>query len=85
MKNLMYFISGIIFVFLISATTVSVITVKPQTPKHYLTKSFVMEYDSENVRDYVKLQIKNGWILKEIEGANNGQYRSTWIVVMEKY
>jgi hypothetical protein len=29
--------------------------------------------------------VKSGWQLKEVEGANYSEYRSTWIVVMEKY
>jgi hypothetical protein len=29
--------------------------------------------------------MRKGWILKEVEGANDGQSASTWLVVMEKY
>lgn len=85
MKQAFYFILGITLVILTSATTVSVMTVKPSKPKLTLVKSFWLESDSEQVAEYIKNQIKNGYILKSVAGANDGQYNSTWIVVMEKY
>lgn len=85
MKKAFYFMLGIALVILTSATTVSVMTVKPAKPKSTLVKSFWSEGDSENVAEYIKNQIKSGYILKSVEGANDGQYMSTWIVVMEKY
>ena len=60
-------------------------TVKPAPPKLFTVKSFRYESDSENVASYIKDQIKKGWILKEVEGANYEQHTTTWIVVMEKY
>lgn len=76
---------GITLIMLTSATTVSVMTVKPAKPKLTLVKSFWSENNSEQVAEYIKNKIKNGYILKSIEGANDGKYHSTWIVVMEKY
>jgi len=85
MRKLFYFIAGVIFVTLISATTVSVMTVKPQKPKITLVQYFRMQEDAENIKNYISKMIKSGWQLKEVEGANDGKYASTWIVVMEKY
>ena len=85
MKNTIYFMLGIALVILTSATTVSVMTVKPEKPKLTLIKSFWLESDSEQVAKYIKNQVKNGYILKSVEGANDGQSYSTWIVIMEKY
>jgi hypothetical protein len=85
MKQIFYFILGIALVILTSTTTVSVMTVKPAPPKLFTVKSFGYESDSDNVASYIKDQIKKGWILKEVEGANDGQFASTWVVVMEKY
>lgn len=85
MKNTFYFMLGIVLVILTSATTVSVMTVKPAKPKLTLVKSFLSEIGSEQVAEYIKNQVKNGYILKSVEGANNGKYQSTWIIVMERY
>ena len=76
---------GITLIMLTSATTASIMTVKPLKPKLTLVKSFLLESDSEQVAEYIKNQIKNGYILKSVEGANDGRYYSTWIVIMEKY
>jgi hypothetical protein len=85
MKQIFYFILGIALVVLTSATTVSVMTVRPAQPKQFMVKNFIHETDCEQVGIYIKQQMKKGWILKEVEGANDGQYASTWVVVMEKY
>jgi len=85
MKNAFYFILGIALVVLTSAATVSVMTVKPAPPKLYTITHFDAEIDSEIVANYISQQMKKGWILKEVEGANKGIDHSTWIVVMEKY
>lgn len=85
MKNVFYFVLGIALVITTSATTVSVMTVKNAPPKLFIVKSFGFESDSENVAIYIKDQMKKGWILKEFEGANDGEYHSTWVVIMEKY
>lgn len=85
MKKAFYFILGIALVILTSATTVSVMTVKPQPPRMYMVKNFNGVWSSEKVGTYINQQMKEGWELKEVEGANQGEYDSTWIVVMVKY
>jgi hypothetical protein len=85
MKKAFYLILGIALVVLTSATTVNIMTVKPAPPKLYMVKTFTKEYSCENVGNYISQQMKKGWILKEVEGANDGQSYSTWVVVMEKY
>jgi hypothetical protein len=85
MKKAFYFILGVSLIILTSATTVSVMTVKPETPKQFIIKSFIYEADSEDVAKYIKVQMKQGWILKSVEGANYSRDYSCWIVVMEKY
>lgn len=82
MKN---FILGCLFILLTAAGTVSIMTVKPAKPKSVLIKSFTYQGDSDNVAEYVRQKIRSGYILKSVDGANDGQYNSTWIVVMEKY
>ena len=85
MKNLFYFIVGVIFITLISATTVSVMTVKPQTPKLFIVQNFSFQNNSEPVSRFIQEKLKQGWILKQVSGSNDGRYRSCWIVVLEKY
>jgi len=85
MKNIFYILLGVALVILTSATTVSVMTIKPAQPKVFIVKSFTYETNSGNVARYIKDQMKKGWILKEVEGANDGEFASTWVVVMEKY
>lgn len=85
MKQAFYFILGIALVILTSATTVSVMTVKPAQPKLFMVKTFIYKQDSKEIGIFIKEQMKKGWILKEVEGANDGQYASTWVVVLEKY
>lgn len=85
MKKAFYFILGLSLVILTSATTSSVITVKPAPPKQFFVKNFSDVYDCEAVGVFIREQIKKGWILKAVEASNKGQYSSTWVVVMEKY
>lgn len=85
MKNAFYVLLGITLIILTSATTVSVMTVKPAKPKYFICKFFKNQSDAEEVNDFVKTQMKKGWVLKEIEGANDSKTFSTWIVIMEKY
>lgn len=82
MKN---FILGCLFILLTAAGTASIMTVKPATPKTFCTKYFSSEIDAKYVEKYIHAKMKQGWILKAVEGANYGETRSTWIVVMEKY
>jgi hypothetical protein len=85
MKNLFYFIAGVFFVTLISATTVSIMTVKPQTPKLFIVKNFNFENNSESVSEFIQEKLKQGWILKQVSGSNDSEDHSCWIVVLEKY
>jgi hypothetical protein len=79
MKNLFYFLLGVMFVALISATTVSIMTVQPAKPKAVLVFSENCKFDCvEKIKQYTK----EGYIVKCVAGTNN--YRD-WIVVMEKY
>jgi hypothetical protein len=85
MKQAFYFILGIALVVLTSATTISVMTVKPATPKYFIVKSFDMESYSENQQEeYIREMMKKGWILKSQSLAGT-QYSTHGIVVMEKY
>jgi hypothetical protein len=85
MKNITTIFLGILMVVLLSATTVKIMTVKPAKPRYMQVKYFTNEYDAENVADYISYKLSNGWILKEVEAANDNKYNSTWIVVVEKY
>ena len=82
MKNAFYFIAGVLFITLISATTVSIITVKPSLPK--ATIIFSNDYREDEFIDKIKTYVKQGYVVKSIAGAGK-QYTDTWIVVMEKY
>lgn len=81
MKNVFYLILGIALVVLTSATTVSVMTVKPQKPK----ATIVLDTDigESDIRKQIYRYIKEGYIVKSIAGTS--QYGGAWIVVMEKY
>lgn len=75
---------GIALVILTSATTVSVITVKPTTPKYFIVKEFRdADYGDEQAK-YIQKMIKKGWLLKSQSLAGK-QYSIYGIVVMEKY
>jgi hypothetical protein len=79
MKNLFYFLLGVMFVALISATTVSIMTVQPAKPKAVLAFSENSKFDCvEKIKQYTK----EGYIVKCVTGTNN---HGDWIVVMEKY
>jgi serine kinase of HPr protein (carbohydrate metabolism regulator) len=82
MKHLFYLVLGILIVILTSATTVSVMTVKPATPKSVAV--FSDNYSNEELMDKIKSYVKKGYVLKSIAGSGK-QYTDTWIVVMEKY
>jgi hypothetical protein len=80
MKHLFHFLLGVMFVALISATTVSIMTVRPATPKSVL----VFGADSQNsCVNSIKEYVKQGYIVKSVAGTS--QYGMSWIVVMEKY
>lgn len=85
MKNLFYFIAGVFFITLISATTVSVMTVKPAVPKSIIVKSFRTMYGMEaDIEEYINTMVKNGYVVKSVAMMNDGS-RSNGIVVVEKY
>lgn len=86
MKTTIYFIAGIVFSALISATTVSVMTVKPQMPKNTIVKPFWGAFGiQEDMTSYIKYKIKQGYIVKSLclDSEENGYQRG--IVIMEKY
>lgn len=81
MKQITYFIAGILFIALISATTISVMTVKPATPKGVV----VLTSDSgiSDIELSIKEYVKKGYIVKSVAGTS--QYGMSWIAIMEKY
>jgi hypothetical protein len=81
MKKAFYFMLGIALIILTSATTVSVMTVKPATPKHFIVKHF---YETEKQSSFIGNMMKKGWILKSQSLAGGDSY-IYGIVVMEKY
>lgn len=83
MKNIIYFIAGIIFVALISATTVSVMTVKPQLPTSTIAVYFGNDIirPSIDVANFINKKSREGYILKTVVVD---KYANA-IVVMEKY
>jgi hypothetical protein len=75
---------GIALVILTSATTVSVMTVKPATPKYFVVKEFIdADYRCEQA-EYIQKMIKKGWVLKSQSLAGK-KHTIYGIVVMEKY
>jgi hypothetical protein len=80
MKNTIYLILFIIGMILTSATTATIMTVKPATPKYVITFSCENHRDMQiNINKYVK----NGYVIKTI--AANGDYYKLYFIVMEKY
>jgi hypothetical protein len=79
MKTLIYFIAGVLFVTLISATTVSVMTVKPATPKS--TVVFYKTWGDElKTMNKIQQYVKEGYIYRaSIETDTRA------IIIMEKY
>lgn len=86
MKNLFYFLLGLSLITLTSVTTAKVIKTEPKLPKSTLVKSFWGAYDIEkNMENYIKSQIKKGYIVKTLclDSEENGYQRG--ILIMEKY
>ena len=80
MKNIIYLILFVIGMVLTSATTATIMTVKPAVPKSIIT----FYYDNpKDIQININKYIKNGYIIKII--AANGDYHKTYFVVMEKY
>jgi len=84
MKNAFYFTLGIALIVLTSATTVSVMTVKPATPKYFVVKEFINANNNDVQAKYIREMIKKGWILKS-QSLAGIQHTFYGIVVMEKY
>ena len=85
MKNLFFFIAGVFFVTLISAGTISVMTVKPQTPKLTIVKPIRAMFGIEDdIADYVKSMVKQGYVVKSIAIIDDESW-SKGVIVMEKY
>jgi hypothetical protein len=84
MKNLNYFLTGILFVLLISAGTVSKTTVVPATPKSVFVKTFFGDNAEDKIKAFILQESKKGWILKPHSLAGGDMYYRG-IVVMEKY
>lgn len=82
MKNTFYFILGICLIVLTSATTVSVMTVKPATPKYVMVKYFKSDYSY--AEKFISKAYSSGYILNKIERIG-GESTGHFIVVMEKY
>lgn len=64
-----------------SATTVSIMTIKPALPKS--TVVFSTEYGVDDCVRNIKTYLNKGYAVKSVAGTTI--YGSTWIVVMEKY
>jgi hypothetical protein len=78
MKNAFYFTLGIALIVLTSATTVSVMTVKPAKPKSVS----VGVLRSKEVKDFTYQYVKKGFQIKTITASND---YGVIVVVMEKY
>lgn len=78
MKNAIYFILGICLVVLTSASTISIMTVKPAKPKSVLV-TYGRAY---NIKRTACEYIKNGYQIKVIQGTH---YSNEIMLVMEKY
>jgi hypothetical protein len=79
MKNLIYFIAGVLFITLISATTVSVMTIKPATPKSTIV--FYKNWgDEQETITKIQQYTKAGYVYK---GSIETDTRA--IIIMEKY
>ena len=85
MKHLFAFLIGVLFITLISATTVQVMTVKPQTPKQTIVKPIRAMYGIENdITDYINSMVRQGWIVKSVAIIDDDNW-SKGVIVMEKY
>ena len=80
MKNTIYLILFVIGMILTSATTATIMTVKPATPSSVITFYYDNHKDTQIA---INKYIKNGYIIKIL--AANGDYHKRYFVVMEKY
>jgi len=83
MKNVFYTLLGIALIVLTSATTVSVMTVKPAVPKSIFTCQF---NDYQQAKSSIERYSESGYILKSIV-TNGSEYTSYYhgFLVMERY
>lgn len=81
MKNLIYFFAGIILVTLVSATTVSVMTIKPETPKGIV----VFSGDDDYCKSTTIYYSKKGYIFKHSSQSASKYGNPTIFVIMEKF
>ena len=80
MKNVIYLILFVIGMILTSATTATIMTVKPAIPKSVIT------FSCENHRDMqinIDKYVKNGYVIKTVV-ANGDDYK-LYFVIMEKF
>lgn len=85
MKNFFYFIAGVCFITLISATTVSIMTVKPMTPKVTIVEDFRTTYGLEKeMKHFIQSKVKEGFVVKSTAMMDD-ESTSKGIVVLEKY
>jgi len=64
----------------ISATTVSIMTVKPATPKATIVFT---GYNEDDLKEKIFNNVKKGYVVKTV--SIGGQYGNHNLVVMEKY
>jgi len=79
MKNLLFLLLGAFIFGIIAAGTISVMTVKPETPKSVFVGR---EYYAGRAIDKIKQYIKKGYVVKTISNGGKDAYV---IFVMEKY
>jgi len=86
MKNtLLGLLLGMFLILGTAASTVSIMTVKPQTPKSTIVKSFRAMYGLEkDIEKYVKQMVGEGYIVKSISMMDD-EHTSKGVVVLEKY
>jgi hypothetical protein len=85
MKNIFYFILGICLIVLTSATTYSVMTIKPVTPKSVIVKPIRAMFGIEkDIAKFVEQKVKEGYIVKSISIIDDENW-SKGVIVMEKY
>lgn len=77
MKNAFYFISGVLFVTLISSTTVSIMTIKPAVP---INTIIISGWSTSELNTQIKPYLKSGYIVKNLSAGDGCR-----IVTLEKY
>lgn len=81
-QKLLYFALGLLSCVGISATTVSVMTVKPQHPKTVVVK---IGRGADETKSIILNGVRDGYILKSCSGTETTHTRSEWVIVMERY